>query len=478
MEQQNRHSAIVKSLAIYSSLVLISLAAVSLIMQIWRADMRIPFEYGADSVMAGEWVKSIIDNGWYWDNPYIGMPAGSNLRDVPMTDNFNFLVVKIISLCTHDYAATINIFYLLTFPFIVLASYYVFRKFSISPYISFIGAFLYAFLEYHYVRGLGHIFLGAYYIIPLIVMVILRLFSGELDSVKNDGTSRRLIDSINPRFAGSAAICLFASTWVYYAYFACIFLAVAGAIRSLWKKNIRPAVAAAILIAVIAGGVVLNISPSILFQLHHGKNPAAVDRVFHEAEQHSLKISELLLPVTGHRIKILSDIKNQYDRETSYIYRFYTPKVAASLGIIGSVGFLFLIVFLMVYRKTDDKAQNDWDTLLPYLSILNMTALLMATIGGFNIFLAHIIRYKIRAYERLSVFISFFSIFALLILVQNFYDKYIKNKQSTVIRPKIISIPRQRILFYIVMFLLLAAGLYDQAGIYSTPDYDTVKKAY
>jgi phosphoglycerol transferase len=471
----------IKTIGIYSSLVIISILSLACIMQLWRADIHVPFQYDGDSIMTGEWVKSIIDNGWFLDNKYIGMPTGKNLRDVPMSDNFHYAIIKIITLFTDDYAAAMNIFYIFTFPLIVCTSFYVFRKFSISPFLSFFGAFLYAFLEYHYARNLAHIFLSAYYMNPLIIMVILWLFSGTLEITGEEATSRKFVGSINQKFRVSMIISLLVSACgIYYAYFSCFLLLTAGAVRSIWQKKFRPIVTAVVLTAIITIGGVLNLSPVILYQLQNGKNPEASARVYHEAELYSLKITELLLPVTGHRIKTLASLKDQHERETSFIYRFYKPKIAASLGIIGSMGFIFLLGFLIVYRKNNENILNDIDrhNLLLYLSILTIAALLMATVGGFDSIVAHIIRYKIRAYERLSIFIAFFALFAVLVIIQNFYDTYIKNRHTPVIRFNSITLYLPGILFHIFMTALLMAGLFDQAGIFSTPDYDTIKKKF
>jgi phosphoglycerol transferase len=475
MTQGNRYS---KTFGIYATLIISSILVLAYIMQLWRADIQIPFQYDRDSIMTGEWIKSIIDNGWFLDNKYIGMPTGKNLRDVPMSDNFHYAIIKIITWFTDHYAVAINLFYILTFPLIVCSSYYVFRKFSISPVISCTGAFLYAFLEYHYYRNISHIFLSAYYMNPLIIMVMVWLFSGKLEDRE---ASRIFPRSFNAEFRGSMIISLLVSACgIYYAYFSCFLLLIAGSVRSLWQKNFRPLVTAVILVAIITIGGVINLSPVILYQLQHGRNPEASARVYHEAELYSLKITDMLLPATGHRIKFLADLRDQLDRETSFLYRFYKPKTSTSLGIIGSAGFIFLLVFLMAHRRNNTHGKNEPDRndLLLYLSILNIAALLLASVGGFNSIVSHLIRYKIRGYERLSIFIAFFALFAVLIILQGLYDSYIKNRLTPMVRLKTVNLFIPRAAFFVFMLVLLIIGLFDQAGIYSTPDYDAVKKKF
>ena len=471
----------IKTAGMYSALIVGSLLVLTIIMQLWRADIHIPFHYEGDSLQTGEWIKSIIDNGWYLENKYTGMPTGRYFHDFPMSENIHYAIIKVITFFTDSYAVAINIFYILTFPLIVCTSFYVFRRFSISPFLSAIGAFLFSFLEYHYARNIPHLFLGAYYLVPLIIMVMLWLFSGELETIESEGSSQAKGSSINPKFRGSIIICLLLSASnVYYAYFSCFLLLVTGAVRSVWQKKFRPVVTAVILITTITVGGLINIAPNILFYIQNGMNPAATARVYHEAELYSLKITDMLLPVTGHRIKFLADMKDKHEREISFLYTHYEPKPAAGLGMIGSAGFIFLLIFLIVYRRngTHGAGGSDQQHILLYLSILNIAALLMATVGGFDSLVSHIIRYKIRAYERLSLFIAFFSLFAVLILVQQFYDTYVKNRKKPSIRFLTHTVYLQRVSFYIFMSALLLFGLFDQAGISSTPDYDSVKKKF
>jgi hypothetical protein len=469
----------IKNIGIYVLLTIISILALTVIMQLWHADLHFPFKYRGDSIQFSEYVKSVIDNGWFLENRFLGMPTGKENYDWPMADNVHFAVIKIISLFTDNYAIAINMFFIFTFILTVYTSYYVFRKFNISSYLSFFGSILYAFMGYHFFRNIDHLFLSAYYMNPLIIMVILWLFSGKLGSIISNNASHGFFGSIDRTFIGSAVICLILSgCGVYYAFFSCFFLFIAGSVKSLWEKKFKPAVIAITLITIIIIGGMLNLSPSLLYQLQNGKNPSGSARVYHETELYSLKISDLLLPVTGHRIKFLSDLKDQHDQEISFIYKFYKPHAGASLGIIGSAGFIFLMIFLIAYRKRNSHDRIESYDLLLYLSILNISALLISTVGSFNSFLAHIVRYKIRGYERISIFIAFFSIFAVIILVQNFFDKYVKNKNAPSLQLFTAKFPLPHILYYAVMCLLLVAGLYDQTGKYSVPDYNSVKKLF
>ncbi len=82
-------------------------------MKLWQADLTIPFGYSGDALSTGSSIKALIENGWYYRNNFIGMPTGQLMYDFPGADNFHFLLIKVISLFTSDYASVLNFFFLL-----------------------------------------------------------------------------------------------------------------------------------------------------------------------------------------------------------------------------------------------------------------------------------------------------------------------------------------------------------------------------
>jgi len=93
---------------------------------------------------------------------------------------YHFLLIKLLSLFSSDYALIFNFYFLLTFPLTTISSLYVFRHFNISYLVAVLGSLLYSFLPYHFFRNQHHLVLAGYYIVPLMVMVLLWVFSGRL----------------------------------------------------------------------------------------------------------------------------------------------------------------------------------------------------------------------------------------------------------------------------------------------------------
>jgi phosphoglycerol transferase len=97
-------------------------------------------------------------NGWYLHNRYLGMPAGLNLYDFPVGDNFHLVWMKLVSLLSFNYDITFNIYFILTLPLTVMTSLFVLHQFNVSTLPAIVGNLLFAFLPYHFLRGQEHFF--------------------------------------------------------------------------------------------------------------------------------------------------------------------------------------------------------------------------------------------------------------------------------------------------------------------------------
>ncbi len=71
--------------------VFICLIALIFTLELWKSNLTIPFLYSGDSLFAEMQVKSIIDNGWYLHNQFLGTPAELYMNDYPQADIFHFL---------------------------------------------------------------------------------------------------------------------------------------------------------------------------------------------------------------------------------------------------------------------------------------------------------------------------------------------------------------------------------------------------
>lgn len=407
-------------------------------MKLWRADFKVPFMYFVDSLFYSIAAKGTIEHGWWLHNASLGAPEGLNFAAYPAIENFHWVVVKVLSLFTSNHALVLNLFYLLTFPLTAITSFYFLRSFKFSFGAALVASLLYVFLPYHFFQSY-HLMMAAYYLIPLMVLVLAWICLEE--RLKG----RKAIASV--------VICVIAgSCGVYYPQFFCFLLLVAGAFSWWNRRSVAPLLAALVLTGVVAGTVLINHLPSIMYQRVHGAASMG-NRSVGDVEIMGLKITQLLLPIGGHRNEKLAALKARYN-----LGPLINENDTSSLGFVGSIGFLLLIAAIFSRRQLPE--------LIEALSRFNIAAVLLGTIGGLSALFALLVSAQIRAYTRISVFIAFFSLIAVAWLLDTLFKR--------------LPTPRLRLVYYAGLVVILAVGVWDQTGtsFFFIPEYDKIKREY
>ncbi|HWR90207.1 MAG TPA: hypothetical protein VN260_08100 [Dissulfurispiraceae bacterium] len=429
---------------------LICLLILWFVYDLWGADLRVPFRYYGDALFYAMVIKGTMDNGWYLHNEYLGMPYGLDLHDFPLADSLHVLIIKFIMFIAQDWGTAMNIYFILSFPLAMISAMYVMRSFGISSPIAAVSGLLFAFLPFHFLRGEGHLFLTAYYLVPVMVMLAIWVYRDGIHST-GDGSNQRGIFRLFPggRTLAAVIICLsVASAGLYYSFFGCFFLVVAGVAAAFAAKRLRPLLVSLVLTAVVMFGLAANIAPSILYKQTHGPNKEVAGltgRSPMESELYGLKVIQLLLPTNGHRIKKLADIKYMYNASAPLVNENQT----ASLGIIGGTGFLILIGWIFVSHKATMEGEQAGT--LRILALMNLSGVLLASIGSFGSVFAHLVSPQIRAYNRISVYIGFFSVFLIALLLEKASRRFAVT-------------PGRKALFISFLTVMLALGVFDQTG--------------
>jgi hypothetical protein len=50
------------------------------VLQLWLADLTVPFSCRGDGLLVQMWTKTLVDNRWYLHNDYVGMPTGLDMH--------------------------------------------------------------------------------------------------------------------------------------------------------------------------------------------------------------------------------------------------------------------------------------------------------------------------------------------------------------------------------------------------------------
>ncbi len=191
--------------------------------------------------------------------------------------------------------------------------------------------------------------------------------------------------------------------------------------------------------------------------LADGKNPQVAGRLPAEAETFALKLTQLVMPIPGHRIPWLAHFKAAYDEAQP---GGVTEADAAALGAFAAAGFCFLLLSLV--------AGYPWlrhRELVHHLSVLNLWAFLIGTLGGIGSLVAWTLTTQIRAYNRISIFISFFSIMAAAAILDEIWRRWARSMVFRAIGAAALA-------------GILVAGLLDQVARASVPYYESSAAQY
>lgn len=398
-------------------------------------DITRPLVYSGDGVSATYLVKTIHDTGWFLENPFVGGIFGANWGDYTMCDNLSFLIVKFLCLFSDNCYLIFNLFYFSTFLLVSLTAYAALHTLRVNQVVSVAGALLYSFLAYHQQR-IDHIWLTPYFMVPLALLIGIWIatdaYGIDQCTVKKSIRDKKLLASFIILF-------LSAFTGFYYAFFTCIVICIAGVILLLKKVNLKRILFVGGSLVTVCIGVLANVYPSLIYWMKNGTNTKSelVIRTISSSEIYALKLTQLLMPRTGHRMKGLAEFAMSYFEK----FPLNNENSTATLGIVASCGFLLLLVLLFKDRSK-----------IKYISeikMLNIGIFLTATIGGIGGVFGLLISTPMRCYNRLSIYMAFLSILCLGLYATRFLEKI----NRTAVR---------RAACVIGSFAVLVFGLWDQ----------------
>jgi MFS family permease len=356
-----------------------------------------------------------------------------------------------------------NVYYVIGFPLAGLTAAWFFRVVGLSRILAGTMAILFAIAPYHFVRNESHLWYSEYYLVPLAMVLLYRVVNGvPLWGTRPGSHFARGI------FTGRGAqtvviLALFGTQNTQFAVFAILILAIIGTIALIrthaWRRFVGAAMAGLVLVVVL----LINLAPPLVYTAINGDNVQAVARTPVRTYDLSLRISDLVLPMTGDRINTLNIIRVEYDK-------IFGSNEDPALGLVASIGFLIALVVvfaLIVVRRRRDRSVPVRDRFrtnaLAILSILTLVALLISMVGGLS-FLLSFITSDIRGWNRISIFIALLSLgvmgVAIDYCVVRFGGRFNWSRA------------RRAIIAAAVSVILVVVGFFDQtAPVFATPHY-------
>ncbi len=408
-------------------------------------------------------IKGILDHGWYLTNPDLGAPFGQQLYDFPQgADNLNLLAIKGLGAIWPHAAVLINLFFLLTFPLTALAAYAVLRRLEISTASAVFCAVAFALLPYHFFRSDSHLMLSAYYSIPLGAFLFMRVVGGEPLFARSVAHRPRWLTWASRRTGWTVLTCVvIASTGLYYAVFAFV-VVLSGTLLALVARRGRATVGAGVLTCVLIATVLaVNLEPTIAYELEHGGNPA-VTRSAGVGDDLDLSLSYLILPPLHDRIAPLRRLTERYAASTPP--HGYCEQCFESVGTIGSIGLLWLAVIALAACVGAPFGLRRGGRYGAAAAGVAVCVVIGAT-GGLSSLVRVFVTADIRAWNRLSVMIAFFSLIAVGLLLDEARGWLRARRWGAG-------------MFGLLVVALLALSVYEQTSPWFVPQYRADAREY
>jgi hypothetical protein len=383
-----------KPVVFYGAQALVVAVALVLVLRLWEQRLEVPLGYDSDALFYTALVKATAEDGTTHLR-HLGMPFGVDIVDWPQATPFDFTVMRLLFAVSGTPGIAINLYWLLSVVGTGVTATFALRCLGLEPSLAFGLGYLYALSPCAFNRNVHHITL-VFHFVPLIALLALTLATGEPERLRRGG-----------RVAVLAACLLQGLSYAYYSFFSCVLLVAAGALG--WLRTRRADVvqlaAAGLVVITIATGT--SLAPSVLYWRAHGVNAELQYKYASQADVYGLKIRDLLVPIPDHPLAAFRAVAA---RVKEAHFPADNENTIGKLCTLGSLGFLILLAVSL--GSASGAFRGGWAE-FGGPAALTLVALLVAQIGGFGSLFSLFVSPDIRAYNRIVVFIAFFSLFAL-----------------------------------------------------------------
>lgn len=390
---------------------LASLVAAAWVLKLWDAPLRVPFALGGDNPLTLSAIKGILDNGWYFTNPFLGAPGGQQLIDFAGfgAENLQWLMVKALGLVVQSPAVLMNVYFLLSFPLVAAAGFVVLRRFHVSRQAALVASVVFSVLPYHFWQGgEGHLMLANYFAVPAGCWLIMRALLGER-FMRPDAARPGMRGWVTWSNAGVVLACiLVGGSTLYYAVFTLILLVLSAAVRAARVRSWRGLVPAAGAFAGVGLVLAVNLSPALLYRMANGANAALAVRTPNESEIYSFSLIQLLLPIPDHRVAVFADAQQRWAGAT-----MIHGEGGIQLGLLLAITFVVVLVATYVWVLGTRHARGGPNPVVGAASVGAVLAFLLGTFGGISSIIAFFGSPQIRDWSRLGPFVAFFCLIVL-----------------------------------------------------------------
>ncbi len=236
--------------------------------------------------------------------------------------------------------------------------------------------------------------------------------------------------------------------YIYNAFFAAAVLALAFAAGLARRKSKTQWSMAAIGLALVLIATAINLVPSFASWRIHGIPPNIREKLPMEFDYYGLKLRHLVTPLWEHSFP---PFRSWVDRDSAAHFPLETENATCRLGFVGGAGFLFLLASAALPVRFWSASFRGSQSIARGILV---ALLLYATVGGLGAVFNLLVSPDIRAANRVTPWLAYFSLFALFAGI----DSVLQNTVHR-IGPKLIQT--------IVAAGVLLVGLYDQSHAFT-----------
>lgn len=378
----------------------------------WGVPLRAPCPpMKGDTMNAFFTSKVILDEGWWMHTQRLSAPHGLRLEAFPANGNLDFLVMRIAAFFVKEPTEVTNLSWFVTIVLTALISTWALIRLGISKFTAYVIGLLYAFLPHLYFRTTAHLML-VFYLVPIVITFCILVLSGKFQELKKHNKVLLFLGCFLVGF-----------NYIYNAAFSLFFLTFTAAACLFLPDKKKKLTLAFIAIFLLIASTFLNLLPTILeYQADPGTGEKMTSfKSINSADIYALRIRNLVIPVRDHFIPLLAGIHNKVSQSN---FPFQNEASLSNLGTIATIGFLFLLMYSLV-KILNLRNLKFFNIKISSAAALTIAALLLASYGSFGS-LINIISPQIRAYNRISVFIAFLSLFAFAFLLDLLTERFFK----------------------------------------------------
>jgi phosphoglycerol transferase len=361
------------------------------------ADFFLPLNYLKDANIFLARAKSLIEGGWVWNNPRLGMPFGANWMDFPMNVTVDSGVMWALSRFTSSAPLIVNLDWMIGLAATAGLAAYAFLRLGFGSMLAFACGVIFALQPYSWFQGTKHLHCLSC-AVPLVAASSIEVIRGRWSGFRKV-----------PVYAWIGCV-IAGLSYAYIAFFGCVVLACAGVVGWIARRD-RTAVVIGLALAACTGGVaVADLSPSLIYEARNGENAAMLFKSPVEGEIYGLKIRYLITPSPDHPLQPMRRLEQRL-AATRYP-PFENENEYTRLGTVGSIGLLCLIGLLLGALVNPRIAERAGSSVLGPCAALTLACILTASTGGLYVFFNTLVSPEIRAGARIFPFIGFFCVAA------------------------------------------------------------------